>query len=849
MALINLQTNLKSLKFGKDRPGGGDSGQPYKTRPIDGKQSTTGGLDVLLRGGSLALTRSVRDASRLTKFFFDFKNPNGILFTAKQNVLSRQNVQTEVSGKLAKRLGISRTGYAGGNLNQGVYLPTSTILQAAGGVAGLHLNLFGIDPSDPMLKRGKNVSGLIPGLGLTTYGDFQAFLQRQGQQTGTKDVVKTKKVRNPFWSMRKKFPELWEETNGFEDQGGGPTRRLEVEYTETLPSEYTNRLVEFYDTKQTNRGGDSGIFGGIFSDGPDVLYKYPGGPGSVLGIGKTTIRFASDNTGGILRTGVNNAYSVTNPDWFLGTADRPNVALSLKGTKYLGATNLYWADLQTNTDNQRTWTANEAATYGSFIETDENILENVYSLNNNSFGKNSNLTNKFFYKPLLGLPDKDILVGPNNFSSFGMKPYVNDSKQDFGVCNYRAVSPQEGEYGFADGASSAYGRAYLKSGAPNATIDIAGINYAENTLPTLRIRTTTGGWNPWLPATDRGGSFLEHNPFVNTGLTFNQKQLMNESSSLYNPTINESFVNKMYLGDDSAAAISTGQNIASFAPDYTKMRRENRLSYGDPGKVSKNRFDYGLEGQFDGTDETYLKEALDKITAAEIYQKDNATHPRSNLFTEAEGGGSGYGRNDLAKFSLGIMQNNSTGKSWWMHFRAFIDSFSDTYTADWSDIKYAGRSEKFYNYDGFGREISLAWTVIAQSKAELIPMYRKLNYLASSLAGDYSSGGFMRGNLVKLNIGGYLYNQVGVITGLTYDVPQEATWEIALKNDGTYDRSVKELPHMIKVTGVKFKPIHDFIPRRRGNPDSQAKTPFIALSNGVNNNYLNNSHNSKGFKG
>ena len=49
--------------------------------------------------------------------------------------------------------------------------------------------------------------------------------------------------------------------------------------------------------------------------------------------------------------------------------------------------------------------------------------------------------------------------------------------------------------------------------------------------------------------------------------------------------------------------------------------------------------------------------------------------------------------------------------------RSFIDSFSDTYTADWSDIKYAGRSEKFYNYDGFGREISLAWTVIAQSKA------------------------------------------------------------------------------------------------------------------------------------
>ena len=29
MGLINLQTNLKSLKFGNDRPGGGSSGQPF----------------------------------------------------------------------------------------------------------------------------------------------------------------------------------------------------------------------------------------------------------------------------------------------------------------------------------------------------------------------------------------------------------------------------------------------------------------------------------------------------------------------------------------------------------------------------------------------------------------------------------------------------------------------------------------------------------------------------------------------------------------------------------------------------------------------------------------------------
>jgi len=56
-------------------------------------------------------------------------------------------------------------------------------------------------------------------------------------------------------------------------------------------------------------------------------------------------------------------------------------------------------------------------------------------------------------------------------------------------------------------------------------------------------------------------------------------------------------------------------------------------------------------------------------------------------------------------------------------------------------------------------------------------MYRKLNYLASSLAPNYSSNGYMRGNMVKLTIGGYLYEQPGIITSITYDIPQEASWD------------------------------------------------------------------------
>ena len=95
MPLIDLKTNFKSLKFGKDRIGGGSSNQPYITKPIpDSFSSLSPGMDFVLRDGPLALERRLDDVSRLTQMFFDTKSPNGILFTAKQESLSRQQVET-----------------------------------------------------------------------------------------------------------------------------------------------------------------------------------------------------------------------------------------------------------------------------------------------------------------------------------------------------------------------------------------------------------------------------------------------------------------------------------------------------------------------------------------------------------------------------------------------------------------------------------------------------------------------------------------------------------------------------------------------------------------------------------
>ena len=188
-----------------------------------------------------------------------------------------------------------------------------------------------------------------------------------------------------------------------------------------------------------------------------------------------------------------------------------------------------------------------------------------------------------------------------------------------------------------------------------------------------------------------------------------------------------------------------------------------------------------------------------------------------------------------------------------MHFRAFLNSITDNYSADWNSYNYVGRGEKFYSYGGFNRTLSLSWTVAAQSREELSPMYKKLNYLASTLAPSYSPSGYMRGPLVQLTIGGYVYEQVGFITGLTFEIGEDSPWEIGIRDEGintataTYDNNVKELSHYIKVSSFNFTPIHNFVPQNQPSGDWNGPSRFIALqdANGRINNLYDSPPNSE----
>ena len=278
--------------------------------------------------------------------------------------------------------------------------------------------------------------------------------------------------------------------------------------------------------------------------------------------------------------------------------------------------------------------------------------------------------------------------------------------------------------------------------------------------------------------------------------------------------------------------------------DYARKNVDLRTNLGNPGKKG-NISSYAVGKRPDGDNSTNnsvssiegnagYDRALDKINALPIYR---SSGPDVNKPI-----------NDLVKFRIAVIDNNNPSFKTYIHFRAFIDSMSDSFTSDWEAQKFMGRGENFYKYSGFDRSISLSWTVAAQSKQELIPMYQKLNYLASVCAPDYSDAGYMRGNLISLTVGGWCYEQVGIMKGITLDVPTESPWEIGINDeDNTNDSSVKELPMIVKVTGFQFTPIHNFVPKvqqnRYGNKSGfvsrYGKEQYVALAaaSGNDNNY------------
>jgi hypothetical protein len=145
-----------------------------------------------------------------------------------------------------------------------------------------------------------------------------------------------------------------------------------------------------------------------------------------------------------------------------------------------------------------------------------------------------------------------------------------------------------------------------------------------------------------------------------------------------------------------------------------------------------------------------------------------------------------------------------------IRFRAFLDSFSDTFTGNWNSTRYLGNPQQFRTYDGFDRQLSMGFKIAALTREELIPIYRKLNVLVSTTAPNYDIDGlFMRGTWCKITVGDYLKQTPCTISSVGLSWQQDYPWEIKQDKD---EDDVMIVPHVLDVN-LSAVLEHNFIPQ------------------------------------
>ena len=95
----------------------------------------------------------------------------------------------------------------------------------------------------------------------------------------------------------------------------------------------------------------------------------------------------------------------------------------------------------------------------------------------------------------------------------------------------------------------------------------------------------------------------------------------------------------------------------------------------------------------------------------------------------------------------------------------------------------------------------------------------------------------MAGNIAYITLGEYIYDQPGIINSLTFDIPEESPWEIGINDEGIIEdtkerrKDIRQVPHMIKVTGFNFTPIHKFRPEKQTFKNDKLGTDSTRLLN------------------
>ena len=127
-------------------------------------------------------------------------------------------------------------------------------------------------------------------------------------------------------------------------------------------------------------------------------------------------------------------------------------------------------------------------------------------------------------------------------------------------------------------------------------------------------------------------------------------------------------------------------------------------------------------------------------------------------------------------------------------FRATIKGISEGNTAFWDELRFIGRADQLYSYNGFSRTLSFGFNVVVNSISELLPCWKRINYLASIVKpSNYTRSEnvnnvfnrFMVPPMFMITIGDLYKFQPIVIRSVTVNIPDDALWETLNSDNST----------------------------------------------------------------
>jgi hypothetical protein len=657
MPLLDLKTDLKSLKYGKDRPGGGNSGQPYQQVDINtvdtgfNRFRMTKFDDGLIRGGIVgAANASIVDTFRIGKFLTDF--PKGPLFIVRQVGLQLSNPKLE-----------TRKLPSGG----------SGVLGFLSNLANTINDKFGIGPTR-IYNLGINTLAQVPVNAFGVHLNRHGILPTQDENTKYLAVVQ---ANNSKAYVGAGLPK-------------SSTNRLVQKAIELLPPQtQTGRVLSTIQSALS-------VFGitlpGV--QNRQIIDDYVGGPGSVYGIGRTTIRRYDYTSNGINKQDPQEKGKVN----YIGT---------------LGLSQQYFSSYNSSLGIGGLNISSLPGLFGSLFGAAAQIVSKANAAKNLRQYNNLDLNNPTNAPTNINVATYSEMGGETKY--FSRNNQVISSRSSLG----KVVSVKNASY-----------QTY------------------QNIIESKKLTQNT--------------VYVDNKQANQFGIYGNIDT--NTKEKLGKTLLPNALTNPLY---------TNGNKVVKVNIPWSKATRELRVGSG----------------------------LQDQINLTPIF-KANAGTIGDSIFIP----GAGIKNiNDLVKFRIQALDGDNPNSANWMIFRAYLTQLTDNTDASWNEIKYAGRGDKFYVYDGFSRKINVGFKVAALSSEEMKPMYQKLNYLMGNLMPDYKDNLIMRGPLVRMTIGNWIDGQVGILNNISYTVPQDSPWEIAV-NEPITGEKLLILPHVIEVS-MTFTPI------------------------------------------